>query len=521
MYAFWRDVYDAVMSTVQSSKVGLNMKRVLNAVVVIATVMVLAVYPAQAAKRVALVIGNDTYDNVPVLQKARNDADAMAAALTKLGFEVISAKDVGRRAMSRALVEFANKIGEGDTAVLFFAGHGFAIEGTNYLLPVDVPSAGPGEQGLVSDASFAANGLADRMRERGAATAVMILDACRDNPFEAKGKRSLAGTRGLARMSPAEGMFVLYSAGAGQAALDRLNDNDTNANSVFTRTLLVELARPELSMVQIAKRTQAEVRKLAAKAGHEQTPAYYDQIIGDLYLTPEGTSLAGNVTSIVEGAGKSVLPEPTQKLAALAPGAAPPLVTFSRSNAGWMVNVSLPEAATQFGYRLGETGAFQDPGFLDYLDQRTGQRAPKTYFMMPGDQPAGTIYVIWRDKRGEQADIFPVTFNPAGALADGQKQILEQLWTAWISFRDWNGTTVYFSHLISYRCGIAQLRYGFDDGPADKVWPLPSCDAANPNSVPQDAEIYMTVPKGTAAMSVQLTYHDGTTSQLRRFNVVK
>ncbi|NNE22937.1 MAG: caspase family protein, partial [Rhizobiales bacterium] len=146
--------------------------RFLTGLIFIAALMVVTVLPAEAAKRVALVIGNDAYDSVPVLQKARNDADAMAAALIKLGFEVVSAKDVGRRAMSRALVEFEAKIEKGDTALMFFAGHGFAIEGTNYLLPVDVPLAGPGEQGLVSDASFAADGLADRMREKGAATAV-------------------------------------------------------------------------------------------------------------------------------------------------------------------------------------------------------------------------------------------------------------------------------------------------------------------------------------------------------------
>ena len=89
---------------------------------------------------------------------------------------------------------------------------------------------------------------------------------------------------------------MLYSAGAGQAALDRLGDNDPHDNSVFTRTLLAELGNPELSMVQIAKRTQAQVRKLALKIGHEQTPAYYDQIIGDLYLAPEDARRKGTVT---------------------------------------------------------------------------------------------------------------------------------------------------------------------------------------------------------------------------------
>ncbi|MGI9416118.1 MAG: caspase family protein, partial [Hyphomicrobiales bacterium] len=474
-----------------------------------------------AEKRVALVIGNDSYEGVPALQKARNDAREVAGVLTKLGFDVISANDVGRRAMSRALNEFEQKSGPGDTALLCCVGHGFAIQGTNYLLPVDVPEAGPGEEGLVRDAAFAANGLADRMREKGAATAVMILDACRDNPFAVKGKRSLSGSRGLARMSPSEGMFVLYSAGSGQAALDRLGDSDPHENSVFTRTLLVELAKPELSMVQIAKRTQAQVRKLALKVGHEQTPAYYDQIIGDLYLAPEDATLKGSITSLEEGGGPSVLPEPEKRLAALPPGTAKPLVNFSRSNAGWQVNVSLPEAATQFGYRIGEDGEFQDPGFHDHLDQRTGQRMPKTNFVMPGDQKPATLYVTWRDKRGEQAAVFPVNFNPDGALADGQKKILEQLWTAWISFREWEGLTVYFTHLISYRCGIKEIRYGLNDGAPDTVWPLPPCDRTNPHAVPENAKIYMNIPTATAAMSVQLTYHDGSVSQVRRFNVVK
>ena len=260
--------------------------------------------PAHAAKRVALVIGNNAYENVPALQKAVNDSEAISQELAKLGFDVVSAENVGRRAMSRALVELESKIESGDTALIYFAGHGFAVDGTNYLLPVDVPAAGPGEEGLVRDASFAANGLSDRLQEKGAATVILILDACRDNPFAQAGKRSIGLTRGLSRMDPAEGMFVLFSAGQGQSALDRLSDTDKNPNSVFTRTLLKELEEPGLSMVQIAKRTQSQVKELAAKVDHVQVPAYYDQIVGDLYLAPKGAALAkGSVDTLQEGGG--------------------------------------------------------------------------------------------------------------------------------------------------------------------------------------------------------------------------
>src|SRR5262245_63474549 len=90
-------------------------------------------------------------------------------------------------------------------------------------------------------------------------------------------------------MDPAEGMFVLFSAGQGQSALGRLSDTDKNPNSVFTRTLLKEMEKPGFSMVQIAKRTQSQVKELAAKVDHVQVPAYYDQIVGDLYLAPGGS----------------------------------------------------------------------------------------------------------------------------------------------------------------------------------------------------------------------------------------
>jgi hypothetical protein len=483
--------------------------------------LLIAAGPAQAGKRVALVIGNNAYENVPVLQKAVNDAQSIAQELARLGFEVVSAQNVGRRAMSRALVELEGKVEPGDTALIYFAGHGFAVDGTNYLLPVDVPEAGPSEEGLVRDASFAANGLSDRLQERGAATVILILDACRDNPFALKGKRSIGRSRGLSRMDPAEGMFVLFSAGQGQSALDRLSDSDENPNSVFTRTLLKELEEPGLSMVQIAKRTQAEVKALAAKVDHLQVPAYYDQIVGDLYLAPEGAAPAkGGVDRLEEGGGASVLPPQEQKVAAL-PVSPQPIASFTRSNSGWMVNVSLPEPATQFGYRVGDSGEFTDPGLIDALDQRTGARLPKTSFELPPDQGKTTIYVTWRDRRGEQADIAAINFDPTAALADEQKKILEQFWTSWIAFREWQGVTVYFTQLVTYRCAIKEVRYGFGDAPADKMFKLPPCDEADPHSVPDGATLYLKAPPKTASMQVQLTYVDGTSSPLRRFNAPK
>lgn len=273
----------------------------------------LAVAAPVAAKTVALVVGNDAYRNVPRLMKAVADARAMGETLTRLGFAVTVAEDLDRTAMSRALVDFDARIEPGDTALFFYAGHGFALDGENYLLPTDVPRAGPDDAELVRDASFAVSRIVERLQKRGASTAVLVLDACRDNPFARPGRRSLAGSRGLARIDPPQGVFVLFSAGSGQAALDRLSNADPDRNSVFTRVLLKSISAPGRSMVRVAKETQVAVRALAAEVGHEQTPAYYDQIVGDLVLVPaaEGAMApAGDAATEV-----ALLPRPADPVA--------------------------------------------------------------------------------------------------------------------------------------------------------------------------------------------------------------
>jgi poly(3-hydroxybutyrate) depolymerase/tetratricopeptide (TPR) repeat protein len=238
-------------------------------------------------RRVALVIGNDRYENLPALQKAVNDARAVRERLAKIGFEVIHVENANRRTMNQKLAELTGKIGRGDTAFFFFAGHGIAIRDTNYLLPVDTPQAREGQEGLIAREAIGADVILDALQDRGAKISLMVLDACRDNPFKSANSRGVGGTRGLGQMPAPEGVFVLYSAGFGQTALDRLSDDDKNPNSVFTRTFVKLLERPGLSLQELAKITQGEVRKLAASINHVQMPAYYDQVDGTLTLTPK------------------------------------------------------------------------------------------------------------------------------------------------------------------------------------------------------------------------------------------
>jgi uncharacterized protein len=249
---------------------------------------------ARAEKRFALVVGNDDYANVPKLVKAVNDARKLGASLQSIGFQVTVGENLDQRTMIRQLVEFAAQLQPGDVAFFFFAGHGFEIAGRNYLLPVDVPLAAQGQEDLVRDVAFAADGIVDRVRARGARTIVLVLDACRDNPFEkaAGGSRAIPGGGGLAQMSAADGVFIMFSAGAKQQALDSLSDKDPDPNSVFTRYFSKNLLAPGATMLQIAKRTQTDVRQLASTVGREQMPAFYDQIVGDLVLTPSGSTPA-------------------------------------------------------------------------------------------------------------------------------------------------------------------------------------------------------------------------------------
>lgn len=246
--------------------------------------LVLAPLAAFAEKRVGLIIGNDMYDEVPMLAKAVADAKAIEAKLTASGFETVLAVDVTRREMNRAIARFTNMLEPGDTAMVFYAGHGVEISGENYLLPTDIIAPASGEQDVVASESIALSELLDRVRRTGARTTIAIIDACRDNPFEAATGRSLGRTRGLGRIAAPEGTFVMFSAGAGQLALDGLHGADPDENSVFTRLLLPKLEKPGLELRTMIAELRVEVRDLAKTQNHEQFPAYYDELLGDFYF---------------------------------------------------------------------------------------------------------------------------------------------------------------------------------------------------------------------------------------------
>lgn len=245
----------------------------------------LLLHGAAAAKQLAVVVGNDAYQEVTPLVAGVNDARAMTAGLKRAGFMVELVENGTKRQISRAFATIESKIEPGDTVVFHYSGHGFEIDGQNWLLPVDVPAAREGEAGLVKDEAFNAADVIDRFRAKGAGRVVAILDACRNNPFARSGTRALSGSRGLARMDPSGGVFIMFSAGAKQEALDRLSETDPEKTSIFVRSFLPLLDRSDLTLIDMAKETQERVRELARSVGHDQTPAYYDGIVGRVTLT--------------------------------------------------------------------------------------------------------------------------------------------------------------------------------------------------------------------------------------------
>jgi hypothetical protein len=483
---------------------------------------------AVAAKRVALVIGNDQYSNIPQLRKAVNDARAMNDTLKKLGFTVLVAENQNRKGLSETLLAFDRMIEKGDTAFFFFAGHGFEIGGENYLLPTDVPAASAGQEELIRDGAMAAERIITRIQNRGAGTAIFVFDACRNNPFERTGTRALAGSGGLAAMTPPEGVFVIYSAGAKQTALDRLSNDDNNPNSVFTRNFSRTLAEPGLNLVQIAKRTQSEVRDLALGIRHVQTPAYYDQIVGDVVLNAVAVDPNRKIDVVPAQAQSQPQPQ-TQQVAALPPVmTAPklvdptdsgnaPIASFSRHNGGWTVVFSIADPTLGISWRLGESGDFKETGFMDALDPRTRKRIPNSSAQLDADTPAATLYVRYVDTNGDLKGPYPIRFDPEAALVRDQRKILDMTASSWLAFREFNGLLVYYTHLVSYRCAIRQVRIGIDSTVPDKVIQLPPCDMRDPSAIPYNATVHMKLPPATKSISVELTFKDGSLSELRNF----
>ena len=260
---------------------------------------------SQAERRVALVIGNGSYKNVPALPNPPRDATAISALLRNLGFEVVTGTNLNRDGMGASMSKFATAADGADVALFFYAGHGMSLEGKNYLLPIDA--------NLKSEIDVKLGGPIDVevMLQQTMGTAkvkLVLLDACRDNPFVAAISRS-ARTRsvtvasGLSEMKSGEGTLLAFATGPGQVALD-----GDGSNSPFTKALLDNLAAPGMEIRLALTKVRAQVADLTKK---QQLPWENTNLTGFFFMNP---TAAGNASTVgnPEGNTKTAALDPKQ-----------------------------------------------------------------------------------------------------------------------------------------------------------------------------------------------------------------
>ena len=224
---------------------------------------------ARAEGRVALVVGNSAYRNVPMLPNPTNDAGDVAASLDRLGFAVTIVKDASFDDLRHALISFGSKARDADMAVIYFAGHGMEVAGENWLIPVDA------ELRSDADTENEAIGLKSlTLAVAGAKTiGLVILDACRNNPFDPKmqhADRARAVSRGLAPIEPADNVLVAFAAKDGTTA----NDGE-GRNSPFTAALLRNIETPGLEISFLFRNVRDDV---LAATDRKQQPFIYGSL---------------------------------------------------------------------------------------------------------------------------------------------------------------------------------------------------------------------------------------------------
>lgn len=248
-----------------------------------------------AEKRVALVIGNSEYKNIPALDNPKNDANLMADTLGELGFQVVLAIDVDSIEMRRAIKKFSRLLrssGKDAIGLFYYAGHGVQASGNNYLIPLKADILSQSDlslEAINSDNIFA------QMDGAGNNLNIIILDACRNNPFKGSAR---SASRGLARITKrASGSLIAYSAAPGQIA----NDGD-GKHSPYTQALVTAMLKPGLTVEQVFKQARVNVRR---ETDNRQTPWEESSLEGDFYFVPSRGN-SENVTAPASNTGNAV-----------------------------------------------------------------------------------------------------------------------------------------------------------------------------------------------------------------------
>ncbi|MBX3501170.1 MAG: caspase family protein [Alphaproteobacteria bacterium] len=225
---------------------------------------------SQGESRVALVVGNGAYQNAEALRNPVNDARAMAEVLRDAGFDVILRENATRRGLLEGLREFSAKLTPGGVGLFYYAGHGMQVRGLNYLIPVDAALSNEDE---VKYETLDVNDVLSRLDEARARLSLVILDACRDNPFA---RRFRSTSRGLAQTDAPRGTVIAYATAPGETAAD-----GDGANGLYTTELLKAIVMPGLKLEEVFKRT---IDGVARASGNKQTPWVSSSFRGEFYF---------------------------------------------------------------------------------------------------------------------------------------------------------------------------------------------------------------------------------------------
>ena len=219
----------------------------------------LSVSPAAAEKRIALVVGNSAYQNVSRLQNPKNDALLVAETLKQLGFTLVGGQaqvELDKAGFDSAVQRFGNQMVGADVALFYYAGHGIQVRGANYLVPI---SANPTREADVDFQMVDANLILRQMEGAGTRLNIVILDACRNNPFGGRGLRAADG--GLAQIRAPEGTLLSYATQPGNVALD-----GDDGHSPYTRALVDIMQKPGLDVLQTFNQVGLAVKRATGSA---------------------------------------------------------------------------------------------------------------------------------------------------------------------------------------------------------------------------------------------------------------
>jgi len=294
----------------------------------------------QQERRVALIIGNGAYKAGP-LKNPANDARDMAGVLRSVGFEVILRENANLRAMNDAIDQFWQSLKKGGVGLFFFAGHGLQVAGENYLVPVDARVA------LEKDVPYEcvnAGRVLGRMEDAGNGLNIVILDACRNNPF-ARSFRS--DSRGLAKMDAPSGSLVAFATAPGDVAAD-----GEGKNGLYTSHLLRVLRMPGLKIEDVLKQVRIGVAADSARMGKRQTPWESSSLMGDFYFAGGGqvASLAPAASFVPPAQAapqaQSAQAMPEALASFFGQGAAPSQFNGSLEGTRWTARGSIPDTPT-------------------------------------------------------------------------------------------------------------------------------------------------------------------------------